>query len=207
MKWIKASERLPEEVGWKITRNIPSDLSSVSALFFYNGEWLDDCNNGANNVADGILPTFEWLDEYCQDGLIEALEKILSLPIEWNEAKQIARRALGNYKYLGRGLDGYIVSAQTPAEDWKKKFEEWYTNARGEITKGQYYVPIKMIQEWIELYIIGYKICKITGKECKHICVMVDCYLATLPNAEQNDKRSVATGDASSYEAKDKRIK
>jgi hypothetical protein len=31
--------------------------------------------------------------------LREALEKIIALPGEWNDAKQIARKALGDFKY------------------------------------------------------------------------------------------------------------
>jgi hypothetical protein len=97
--WVKASDRLPELAGWKITRNVPEDLGSVSVLFFLDGQWYDDSGCDKNNVKDGIFPTFEWLDEGGSDGWI-------SVEVAENEAKGFAEWAWAS-AYVFNGMFWY----------------------------------------------------------------------------------------------------
>ena len=91
-------------------------MGSVSVLFFHNGCWLDDSNNGANNVQDGILPTFEWLDEsqseweFSREDMIGFMRWALDYEVEWDVE-----------------TDHWLIAGkQTPLTDGRSGFNQHY---------------------------------------------------------------------------------
>lgn len=121
MRWVKASEEIPDNAGWKICRNIPEDLGSVSVLFFHNGEWYNDSGCDKISVRGGILPTFEWLDESISTPSGESMESQIQ--------KQYAEK--GNK--LGEIVGTLPDLLTTPGESMEDLIKENYSCVCAEI--------------------------------------------------------------------------
>lgn len=85
--------------------------SIPDALICSEGKWCY-WSMGIANVIVTDVSKIEWLEELSEppsDGqewsgnseLLSALENIMQLPGDWNDAKQIARKAIGDYKHPG----------------------------------------------------------------------------------------------------------
>lgn len=83
-----------------------------SGEMFWGGTKTSEDQRKLLVVAVAIPATEETGD----GDLISALENIMALPGEWNEAKQIARRAIGDYKYPAN-KDRMIAGASSQKQE------------------------------------------------------------------------------------------